>query len=92
MESTRYFLPRDPLSVPNVRSDLFALGSSMYYIMAGHEPYNDSTEDEVTDRYVRGEFPDVDSFECGRAIEGCWTGELGSAQEVVDAFIETTKI
>jgi hypothetical protein len=28
-ESTPFFLPRDPLSIPNVKSDLFMLGSIM---------------------------------------------------------------
>ncbi|KAF2866548.1 kinase-like domain-containing protein, partial [Massariosphaeria phaeospora] len=83
MESTPFFLPRDPLSTPNTKSDLFALGSVMYYIMAGCEPYDGLSEDEITARFTRGEFPDVDEFECGQTISGCWTGKFSSAQEVV---------
>ncbi|KAI1571182.1 SPS1, serine threonine protein kinase [Pyrenophora tritici-repentis] len=83
MESTPFFLPRDPLSTPNPKSDLFALGSVMYYIMAGREPYDGLSEDEITARFSRGEFPHVDEFECGQAISGCWTGKFNSAQEVV---------
>jgi serine/threonine protein kinase len=59
MESTPFFLPRDPLSTPNAKSDLFALGSVMYYIMAGREPYDGLSEDEITARFSRGEFPHV---------------------------------
>lgn len=88
MESTRFFLPRDPLSTPNAKSDLFALGSVMYYIMAGREPYSNLSEDEVTARFTRGEFPAVDGFKCGRTISGCWTGRFGSAQEVVASLTE----
>ncbi|KAH6719746.1 kinase-like domain-containing protein [Leptodontidium sp. MPI-SDFR-AT-0119] len=83
MESTPYFLPREPLSTPNTKSDPFALGSVMYYIIAGREPYDGLSEDEITARFSRGEFPSVDKFECGQAISGCWTGKFNSAQEVV---------
>jgi serine/threonine protein kinase len=83
MESTALFLPRDPLSTPNTKSDLFALGSVMYYIMAGCEPYNGLSEDEITARFTRGEFSDMDKFECAPAISGCWTGIFKSAQEVI---------
>ena len=83
MESTPFFLPRDPLSTPNPKSDLFALGSVMYFIMAGREPYDGLSEDEITARFSRGEFPQVDEFECGQTISGCWTGKFNNAQEVV---------
>ncbi|KAF2807517.1 kinase-like protein [Mytilinidion resinicola] len=88
MESTPFFLPRDPLSTPNAKSDLFALGSVMYYIMAGREPYDGLSEDDITARYTRGEFPDVVEFGCGRTISGCWTGLFNSAQEVVVSLSE----
>ncbi|KAF1352741.1 kinase-like protein [Lizonia empirigonia] len=88
MESTPYFLPRDPLSTPNTKSDLFALGSVMYYMMAGCEPYVGLSEDEITARFTRGQFPDVGEFECGRTISGCWTGKFSSAQEVVVSLSE----
>ncbi|RMZ73485.1 Serine threonine kinase [Pyrenophora seminiperda CCB06] len=86
MESTAFFLPRDALSTPNAQSDIFALGSVMYYIMAGgREPYDGLSEDEITARFSQGEFPhDVDEFECcGQTISGCWTGKFISVQEVV---------
>lgn len=86
MESIRYFLPRDPLSTPDVRSDLFALGSVMYYMMLGHEPYDTLSEDEVAARYSRGEFPDVSGLACGHVIQGCWAGGFSNAQEVADGL------
>ncbi|OAL56831.1 kinase-like protein [Pyrenochaeta sp. DS3sAY3a] len=90
MESTRFFLPRDPLSIPNAKSDLFALGSVMYHIMTGCEPYSQLSEEEVSARFTRNEFPDVDKFRCGRTISGCWTGRISSAQEVVASLREGT--
>lgn len=87
MESTPFFLPRDSLSTPNAKSDLFALGSVMYYFMAGHEPYHGLSEDEITARFTRGDFPDVVEFGCGQTISGCWTGKYNSAQEVVVSLL-----
>jgi len=86
MESVRFFLPRDPLATPDAKSDLFALGSTMFFIMSDHEPYNDLADEEVAARFSRLEYPDVRNYACGRVIEGCWKGEFGSAQEVVEAF------
>jgi serine/threonine protein kinase len=86
MESTRYFLPRDPLSTPNIRSDLFALGSTMYYIMSGHEPYDTLSESEVTALYSQGLFPEVDGMVWGDVIKGCWKGCWSNAEEVVQAL------
>lgn len=83
MESTRFFLPRDPLTTPTERTDLFALGSTMYWILAGHEPYDTLSEDEVTACFVRNEFPNVDTIVRGRTILGCWEGRFSNAQEVV---------
>lgn len=71
MESTRFFLPRDPLATPDVRSDLFALGSTMYYVMFGHQPYDNLSDEEVSLRYSQGDFPKVDTVKFGRAIRAC---------------------
>ncbi|KAI9702961.1 MAG: hypothetical protein M1836_008175 [Candelina mexicana] len=88
MESTRFYLPRDPLATPNVQSDLFALGSAIYWIMSGREPYDTLPEVEVSARYLRGEFPRVDLIDSGRIIMRCWKGEFKKAQEVVQALSE----
>jgi hypothetical protein len=71
MESTRFFLLREWRNPPDEQSDLFALGSTMYYIMTGHMPYEDLPDGEVTVKYKRKEFPNVEVLICGRAIEGC---------------------
>lgn len=86
MESIRFFLPRDPLATPDTKSDLFALGSTIHFIMSDREPYDYLAEEEVAARYLRMEYPDVQSYSCGRVIKGCWKGEFRSAQDVVDAI------
>lgn len=88
MESTRFFFPRDPLTTPTERTDLFALASTLYYFMCGQEPYEDLLDEDVTARYVRGEFPDVTTISYGRAIKACWTGTFSNAQELEKALLQ----
>lgn len=82
MESTRYFLPRSPLCPPSIHSDLFALGSAVYFFMATHDPYHTLPEDEVSARYSRGEFPDVAGIAVGQVILGCWKAQYSNAYNV----------
>jgi serine/threonine protein kinase len=51
IESARFFLPRPLKDPPSVRSDLFALGSTIYEIMTSRQPYEDLADDEVEARY-----------------------------------------
>jgi serine/threonine protein kinase len=88
MESTRFFLPRDPLTTPTEWTDLFALGSTIYYIMCGQEPYRDLSDDDVTARYERGEFPDVTTVPYGRIIRACWTGTFSNAHDLEQALLQ----
>lgn len=66
--------------------DVFALGSVLYFIMAGKEPYADLEEEDVHDLFQRAKFPTVDRLACGEIIQGCWDGTLSTARRVVDAL------
>ncbi|KAF2240428.1 kinase-like protein [Trematosphaeria pertusa] len=92
MESTRFFLPRDWRDPPNIKSDLFAFGSVIYYIMTGREPYVDLSDDEVMAKFEQKEFPNVEVLKCGSAIKGCWTGDFGSAEDVLKAILEDSLV
>ncbi len=41
LESTKAYLPRKPADHASVRTDLFALGSAIYFLMMGHEVFPD---------------------------------------------------
>ncbi|KAM3510799.1 hypothetical protein MY11210_005580 [Beauveria gryllotalpidicola] len=73
-------------SPPIYADDLFALGSVLYYIQTGHEPYYDLTEDEVQDRFNAMAFPDVSTLNYGGIIHKCWTGDWSNAQKIIDAL------
>ena len=85
-ESTRYYLPRDWKGPSTVATDLFALGSTIYELLAGYSPYEEVPSDEVERRYQEREFPDVSNLPCGDVIIKCWLGEFDSAQQVRDSI------
>lgn len=85
--SVRYRLPTPdgrPLQPTSVKEDLFALGSTIYFIVTGHEPYHELGEDEneVQKRYRDGDFPDLAGVFFGETIALCWRQEVESASTV----------
>ena len=86
MESTRYFLPRPREEMSTVMTELFALGSLVYEIMAGKQPYVELEDEEVTDLYTRKRFPPVDHLPCGDIIMKCWLSEANSAEDVYNSI------
>lgn len=74
-ENTKSFLPR-PANYSDKKSDIFALDSAIYEIVAGHElfPGLDELEDEleIERRFVEERFPNVDQLLGGAVIEKCW--------------------
>jgi serine/threonine protein kinase len=87
LESAKSFLPR-PSTRSDESSDLFALGSAMYEIMAGHEPFPEldelDDEEEIERRYIDGRFPALDGVLGGHVIYKCWS----LACDHVDACVE----
>lgn len=66
--------------------DIFALGSVIYFIMVGEEPYPKLLEEEVRELFRDAVFPDVSHLICGAAIRGCWDGTLTTAEHVVNSL------
>lgn len=69
---------------PTVQFDFFALGSTIYVIMTGREPFHELSSDEVGKLFSAQEFPDTTEIIIGEIISGCWHGEFTSAQEIYD--------
>ncbi|KAF2844328.1 kinase-like protein, partial [Plenodomus tracheiphilus IPT5] len=85
LESTKAYLPRTPADHARVTTDLFALGSAIYFIMMGHEVFPDldnTDEDEIERRFCADEFP-TDQHLCCRITENCWKQFYSSAEQVL---------
>ena len=64
------------------RAERFALGSLLYQIITANEPFEQLGDDEVQDRYRRGEVPDdVFSMAMGPYILACWSLEFEKEME-----------
>jgi serine/threonine protein kinase len=85
-ECTKSFLPRVNGDYADVKTDLFALGSAIYFIMMGHEvfPELDSLDDdeEIESRFRNGHFP-TDEHACCQITMNCWKQLYQSASDVV---------
>lgn len=73
--------------VPTQADDIFSLGSVLYFIMSGEEPYSKLDEDEVKRRFEILDFPTSDYFGHGAAIQNCWCGQFINAEQVVQALV-----
>jgi serine/threonine protein kinase len=87
VENATHFMPRSADAPSTIRTDLFALGSTLFEILrCGRAPYFDRGSQEVGELFRDGVFPDVE--ECGRpwgdVILRCWSGEFESAAEVAE--------
>lgn len=71
----------------DVQTDIFALGSAIYFIMTGHEvfPELDSLENDeaILSRFKQGIFPnDKHEHICYHITEKCWKQQYQSAGDV----------
>lgn len=86
-ECTKSFSPRVHGDHADEKTDLFALGSAIYFIITGHEVFpeldSNSDDDEIEMRFRNGQFP-VDQQVCREVTSKCWTQAYSSAQEVVE--------
>jgi serine/threonine protein kinase len=84
----RYRLPslvERHIQPATIKEDLFALGSTIYFITTGHEPYNELTdEDQVEKLYEDGVFPELGGVPFAEIIALCWRQEAESAKVVIE--------
>lgn len=79
-----------PRSDPNhfdFKTDIFALGTSIYYIMTGQLPFPDldpvMDDEEIERRFRVGQLPSLEEHRGGVVVWKCWQGSYESAQDVV---------
>ncbi|KAF2021877.1 kinase-like protein [Aaosphaeria arxii CBS 175.79] len=79
----RYRLPS--LGGTTIKEDLFALGSTIYFIVTGREPYEELTdEDQVEKLYQNGVFPGLSEVPFAEIIALCWRQEAESAKMIIE--------
>ncbi|KAF2254208.1 kinase-like protein [Trematosphaeria pertusa] len=87
LENVKSYLPR-PSTHSNEKSDLFALGSTLYEIMVGYEPFPEldelDDEEEIEKRYADGRFPALDGVMGGHIIHKCWSLAYNQVNECVE--------
>lgn len=71
---------------PMVKDDLFALGTTIYFIMTMQVPFPELSEEQVIENYRHSRFPDVSELSCGEVIQKCWTSQIASAKDVCDSI------
>jgi serine/threonine protein kinase len=85
VSGTRFLPPAfDEDAAPSFKDDIFSLGSTIYFIMTGKYPYEETLSDEVEKLYGAHIFPDVTHLSCGAVIKQCWEKQIDTAQEVHD--------
>lgn len=82
---TRYTAPDPdwkPGKLPTVKEDLFALGSTICFIVTGKAPFEDLPDDVVEKMYLDGTFPDLAGVPWAELIVLCWQQKVHSALEI----------
>ncbi|CDM38314.1 hypothetical protein DTO013E5_10005 [Penicillium roqueforti] len=84
-EPVRFYCPRaDPFDA-DVKTDLFALGCTIYLIMMGYSVFPDIVDGEdgwYEQRFEKQQFP-RDSHACSAITWKCWLKEYESAEELL---------
>lgn len=95
LENAKSYLPRPP-NHSDVKSDIFALGTAIYEIMVGHEPFpeldEDIEEEEIERRYREGHFPSVQGVLGGHIIQKCWSLTYDSTIACVDDLLNLERL
>lgn len=86
----RYRLPS--LGGTAVKEDLFALGSTIYFIATGHEPFEELTdEDQVEKLYKDGVFPELTEVPFAEIIALCWRQKAESAKMIMELEMRSSE-
>ncbi|KAJ0164455.1 putative serine/threonine-protein kinase Sps1 [Colletotrichum tanaceti] len=87
-EQAQYYCPRNNMNNADIKTDLFGFGSTIFFLMVGHDPFPDITgqnegdDEEVERRFRSGEFPEEIRV-CTQVVEKCWKLSYNSAEEVL---------
>jgi len=79
----RYAPPKGGNISSGVQLDIFALGSTIYAILTGKDPFAGVDSEELGDRFWRCDYPDIlEDVEMDKIVRNCWKGAYPSVEEV----------
>ncbi|KAJ2898568.1 hypothetical protein MKZ38_003813 [Zalerion maritima] len=69
---------------PSEKSEIFALGSTFYEILAGKKPFEGRDDVEIEQAFKRGHFPSLEPLLALKTtILNCWTGKYQTTDELL---------
>ncbi|KAI0118703.1 hypothetical protein GGR51DRAFT_554393 [Nemania sp. FL0031] len=78
-------LSKRQIQPATIKEDLFALGSTIYFIATRHAPYDELTdENQVKKLYKDGVFPVLGGVPFAEIIALCWRQEAESAEMIIE--------
>ncbi|CAI6335551.1 unnamed protein product [Periconia digitata] len=90
-ESVMSSMPRPDRNHCDRKTDIFAFGTALYFIMTGHSPFPNldtiDDEDEIRRQYEQCEFPCIAPYQGGEVIYKCWKGGYQSAADIMSNLI-----
>ncbi|OAL32765.1 hypothetical protein AYO20_07721 [Fonsecaea nubica] len=89
LECSSHWLPRPDDNDSSEQTHLFALGSSLYELMAGQMPFAGLDDHTIETRYAQRIFPNTNRLLLRIEISRCWNQEFTSAGELLDAARNT---
>jgi hypothetical protein len=98
-EPCRYFCPREDEFEADLKTDIFALGSTIHFLMTSQEVFPDIVggevgwQERIQARFASGVFP-KDPHPCDGVTLKCWSRQYISAGEVLEDIraVETEMI
>lgn len=88
--STRFWRPTLPRTPCEAQDDIFGLGSTMYMILTGNEPFGELESDEVEARFSSANFPDTSNIPFDEVMQACWRGRT-SIQQICNSIEMNTR-
>lgn len=75
--------PNLPSMKPSIRSEMCALGSTLYEVETTQQPYHDKSDKDIEELFGAEHFPDTSALMLGEVIRKCWKTEYEDVGEVV---------
>ncbi|KAH7381814.1 kinase-like domain-containing protein [Cadophora sp. MPI-SDFR-AT-0126] len=84
-EDAKSSMPASDSNMATPKTDLFALGSAIYFMMEGHPPFEDldswKDEEEIVEKSRLRQFPALKEALVEEVVHKCWAGQYETAEE-----------